>query len=448
MSRDEGENSLALRNFRPGLKIDPFIRPIHRFMDVEASGGIVLVVATMIALFFANTSLAKGYAAFWQMPLQLGIGSLRYELSLLELVNDGLMTFFFFVVGLEIKREILLGELKTFAGAALPVIAAVGGLLVPALIYLAMEFRGPAVRGWAIPMATDIAFVVGFLSLLGKRVPHSLKIMLITLAIADDLGSVLVIAFAFAEGFAREFFLAGMGFYLLIFVMKYLGVRRILPYAILAYAMWICVYRSGVHPTMAGVLLGLAVPSARLVTSSALLEFLNRFRDQTQADSIVNPEVFREVGRESVSPLERLERDLHPWVSFFIMPIFALANAGVPLVLSALESSVAWAVILGLVIGKPLGIFGFSWLASRAKIPMPRAVTFPVLFAASCLCGIGFTISIFIAGLGLEGELLIAAKTGVLLGSALSAALGLLLLHKFLARREDQVVPESSVYSA
>jgi NhaA family Na+:H+ antiporter len=453
MSLDEAESSLALKNFRPRLRLDPLLRPIHRFMDIESSGGLVLLVATLIALFLANTSLAGWYASIWETKASFAIGSLRFEMSILQVINDGLMTLFFFVVGLEIKREIVLGELQSLAKASFPVAAAVGGMMIPAAIYLAFQHGLPTASGWAIPMATDIAFVVGFLSLLGRRVPYGLKITLLTLAIADDLGAVLVIALVYAHGFVREYFFAGLGFYLLIFLFNFLGVRRVLIYAGLGAAMWYCIYRSGVHPTVAGVLLGLATPTKRLMSHRALNEFMDHFQSVFKieaAEAPVDREPLRKVSYEAVSPLERLLNDLHPWVSFFIMPLFALANAGVPIEVRALETSLAWAVILGLLLGKPIGIFGAAWLSTRIKgIQFPRGVSPSVFLAASLLCGVGFTMSIFISGLALSGEELILAKTGVLLGSAFSAVAGLWLLHKTLPRREEDVInPEGQEYPA
>lgn len=440
MASKQPEPGLALKNFRPKLKIDPLVRPIHRFMEVESSGGLILLLATILALFLANTSLASWYNGVWTSKISLSFAGQSFELTLLEFINDGLMTLFFFVVGLEIKREITFGELRSLKRALFPLIGAVGGMLAPALIYFFLQRKSVGLSGWAIPMATDIAFVVGFLSLLGKRVPYTLKITLLTLAIADDIGAILVIGLAYAHGFSREFFLAGLGFYALIFLLNFLGVRKILPYIVLGFAMWLCIYRSGVHPTIAGVLLGLAAPAKRLLSPDALRDFLARFQDSVKDETLENPverENLRAAARESLSPLERLETDLHPYVSFLIMPLFALANAGVPIEITALESRVAWAVILGLVIGKPLGIVGAAWIVHAVRwLPLPRGVNFPVYLGAGCLCGVGFTMSIFISGLALEGDLLVAAKTGVLLGSAISSVLGLFLLHKFLARRE------------
>jgi len=432
------DSSLAAKNFRPHLKVDRLLRPVHKFMEIEASGGIALLLATLCALFFANTSLSTSYVKFWQQTLSLSLGESTIEMNLLHLVNDGLMTLFFFVVGLEIKYELRLGELRSVKKAFLPIVAAVGGMLAPALIYLLVEGRGVAVRGWAIPMATDIAFVVGFLSLLGKRVPHSLKITLLTLAIADDIGAIFVIALVYSKSIVMDYLALSLGFYAVVFILNYLGVRRVLPYVVVGAFMWYFLWRSGIHPTIAGVLLGLAAPATRLVTADNLTSYLRRFEEKLRQDpDHADRSSLRAVGYEMNSPLERLSADLHPWVAFLIVPLFALANAGVPVQMVALESRTAWAVILGLLIGKPLGIYCVSWVAQAFRwVSLPAGVSMRVFFAASCLGGIGFTMSIFTANLALESELLQAAKVGTLLGSALSAGLGLYLLHRFLDRRE------------
>ena len=444
MAQEDGDSSLAAKNFRPLLKLDRLLRPIHSFMEIEASGGIVLLIAAIAALFLANTSLSGWYNDFWQQTLTLVAFGRKFEMSLLHLINDGLMTIFFFVVGLEIKREMILGELRSAKKALLPILAAVGGIIVPALIYWGIEGRGPGAKGWAIPMATDIAFVVGFLSLLGKRVPHNLKIVLLTLAIADDIGAILVIATVYTKGIHYEYVAASLGFYGFVFILNFLGVRRLVPYLIAGAGMWYCLLLSGIHPTIAGVLLGLAAPASRLIQTNNLKAYLSQFQASLERlGDELNTTTLRAVGRESVSPLERLENDLHPWVAFFIMPLFALANAGVPVQLTALESSTAWAVVLGLVLGKPIGIFCITWMAQAFRwVNYPASVTAPMFFAGACLCGVGFTMSIFISGLALEGDVLIAAKVGTLLGSAISACLGLLFLHRFLDRREIASVAE------
>lgn len=441
MTERNGDSGLAYKNFRPRLKLDRTLSPIHRFMEIESSGGILLLLATIAALFLANTSLSGWYAEFWEQKLTLVAFGQNFEMSILHLINDGLMTIFFFVVGLEIKREVKIGELRSPKKAMLPILAAIGGMIAPALFYLAIERHGPAAKAWSVPMATDIAFVVGFLSLLGKRVPYNLKIALLTLAIADDIGAIFVIAAVFTKSIAHEYLLASLGFYGLVFIFNYLGVRRILPYLIIGFAMWYCLLRSGIHPTIAGVLLGLAAPSTRLISTQPLRRFLEGYKERLDEEGDeVDRENLRAVAREASSPMERLQVDLHAWVSFLIMPLFAFANAGVAVQLSALESTTAWAVIIGLVVGKPLGIFCFTWVATAFRwVDLPQGVSQRVFFAGSCLAGIGFTMSIFIAGLALEDEVLVAAKVGTLVGSALSACIGLFLLHRFLDRREIQV---------
>ncbi|RYZ52892.1 MAG: Na+/H+ antiporter NhaA, partial [Proteobacteria bacterium] len=330
---------------------------------------------------------------------------------------------------------------RTPKKAMLPILAAVGGMIAPALVYLAIERHGPGAKAWSVPMATDIAFVVGFLSLLGKRVPYNLKIALLTLAIADDIGAIFVIAAVFTQSIAHEYLLASLGFYGLVFVLNYLGVRRILPYLIMGFAMWYCLLRSGIHPTIAGVLLGLAAPSTRLISTQPLRRFLEGYKEKLDVEGDeVDRENLRAVAREASSPMERLQIDLHAWVAFLIMPLFAFANAGVAVQLSALESTTAWAVIIGLVVGKPLGIFCMTWVGTAFRwVALPEGVSQRVFFAGSCLAGIGFTMSIFIATLALEDEVLAFAKVGTLVGSALSACIGLYLLHRFLDRREIQV---------
>ncbi len=438
MGRKNSDSDLVAKDFLPKMKLDHLLRPIHRFMEIEASGGIVLLLATLIALFLANTSLSQPYFNFWQQKLSVSVAEGSLEMSLVHFINDGLMTIFFFVMGLEIKREIRSGELRSLKKALLPILAAVGGMAVPALLYLSLAGRGPAMQGWAIPMATDIAFVVGFLSLLGRRVPHALKITLLTLAIADDIGAIIIIAVVYSKGIVTDYLAASLGFYGLVFVLNFLGVRRVTPYIILGVFMWYFLWRSGIHPTLAGVLLGLAAPSGRLVRAKDLKTFLSRFlKGLTDEAEDFDRESLRAVGRESISPLERLAVDLHPWVAFGIMPLFALANAGVSVQLTALESRTAWAVILGLVFGKPLGIYCISWIAQAFRlVTFPSGVSNLVFFAASCLAGVGFTMSIFIASLAMDGDLLASAKVGTFLGSALSACLGLYLLHRFLDRRE------------
>jgi NhaA family Na+:H+ antiporter len=409
------------------------VEPIVRFLQVESSGGIVLLAATVVALVLGNSPLETAYESLLHTKAGLHVGSLSLTNPLLEWVNDGLMALFFLVVGLEIKREIVSGELSDPRKALLPVVAAVGGMVVPAVLFSAVLWGGPGAHGWGVPMATDIAFVVGFLTLLGPRVPSGLKVLLLTLAIADDIGSVLVIAVAYSAGInlvPLALAVAGLG---LVALLVWLGVRSLALYAVLAAAIWLGFFQSHVHPTVAGVLLGLLAPArpdtGRPVLLDVVTDLYARLRG-IQRGTPPGP-------GELVSPAERLEGVLHPWVAFVIMPVFALANAGVPIGVGMIGSPVSQAVIAGLVVGKPLGIVLFSWASVRLRLTrLPEGVSWKVMLGAGCLGGIGFTMSLFIAGLAFPEAVLLLdeAKVGVLAGSALSAALGCVLLLAFLPR--------------
>lgn len=419
---------------------DPFIR----FFHVEAAGGVVLLACTVLALAMANSPWSAAVASFWHMPIGFTVGETGIYMSLLHWINDGLMTIFFFLVGLEIKRELVHGELRDPRNAVLPVAAALGGMVVPAAIYLFLEHGKPGADGWAIPMATDIAFVVGFLALLGKRVPFSLKILLLTLAIIDDLGAVLVIAVAFTEKISLPMLGLAAGGFGITLLCRWLGVRAIAIYVVIGAGIWLAVLKSGVHPTVAGVLLGLLTPSRPWLAERSLLKVLGGASERLRQDHDDEQELehheeavrlLDDTARETISPLDRLETALHPWVAFIIMPVFALANAGVQLNLPALADPVAIAVALGLVLGKPLGIVGFSAVAVKLGLAkLPDGVGWKVMTGAGCLAGIGFTMSLFIGGLALDGNLLEAGKIGTLAGSAVSAVLGCTLLWWFLKK--------------
>ncbi len=384
-----------------------WLRPLARFLHTESAGGLVLLACTLLALVLANSPLAADFDHFWHTPLHLTVGTFVLGDDLHFWINDGLMTIFFFVVGLEIKRELVVGELRDPRKAALPVLAALGGMIVPALIYLLIERVGPGHAGWGVPMATDIAFAVGFLALLGRRVPLGLRILLLSLAIADDLGAVLVIAVVYTERLSLLALGLGLVGFGAIYLCNRVGVRRLPVYAVLGGLVWLAFLESGVHPTVAGVLLGLMTPVRP------------------------RPGVV-------VSPLERLETGLHPWVAFAIMPFFALANAGVAINLGSLENPVAQAVATGLVLGKPIGIVAFSWLAVRFGLArLPVGADWRMLVGVGCLGGIGFTMSLFIANLALRDKLLDAGKVGTLAGSAISAVAGLSLLLCFLPSPAD-----------
>jgi NhaA family Na+:H+ antiporter len=432
-----------------GLPISPvqhLSRPFVRFLELEAASGVVLLACTFVALVWSNSPWAASYQAFWHTPVGLTIGTWRLEHSLAHWINDGLMTIFFFVVGLEIKRELVMGELREPRKAALPAVAALGGMIVPAAIYLALQGGRPGERGWGIPMATDIAFVVGFLALLGSRVPLGLKILLLSLAIVDDIGAVLVIALFYSTGVSLTWLaVAGLGF-VLTGLLNRIGVRRVPVYVVVGGGIWLAFLQAGIHPTVAGVLLGLLTPASAWIGDRTLIEVLTDALRHGQQGSaaLQHRSQLAWAAREAVSPLQRLETGLHPWVAFGIMPLFSLANAGVPIEIAALTHPVALAVTAGLVLGKPVGIFLFSWLAVQVGLArLPGGVNWKVLLGGGCLGGIGFTMSLFIAGLALQGQQLAAGKLGTLVGSAVSAVAGCLLLLTFLGKKTPAPAPEA-----
>lgn len=427
------------------LPIEPIDRlsgPLKRFLHVEAASGFLLLLVTGAALLLANSPLSEEFLSFWKTPISFRFASFEISHSLKHWINDALMTIFFFVVGLEVKRELVLGELKDLRSAALPLVAAIGGMIVPASLYLALQAGEPGARGWGIPMATDIAFVVGCLALLGSRVPMGFRILLLSLAIADDIGAILVIAVGYASDLnfsALLFGFLGIG---CVLGLANLGVRSVPIYFIVGSLIWFAFHESGVHATIAGVILGLLTPARSWVSGEHLRAIVHRFGSYLQGEELSAAKkdhmTLRSVelaARESLSPLERLETTLHPWVSFVIMPLFAFANAGVPLGSTDFWEPVKIAVIVGLVLGKPLGVWCFSWLAVRAGLAkLPQGVTFGILAGGGILAGIGFTMAMFIADLALDEALLDAAKIGILLGSALCAGVGVLLLSWLLPK--------------
>ncbi|UCE02014.1 MAG: Na+/H+ antiporter NhaA [Candidatus Latescibacterota bacterium] len=428
----EQERAPALMRAEP---IHRLTVPFQRFLHVEAAGGVVLLVATVTALVLANSSAAESYAAFWKTKVGFEFGSFQFKHSLQHWINDGLMVIFFFVVGLEVKRELVVGELRDMRRAALPIAAALGGMLVPALLYLATQWGEPGQRGWGIPMATDIAFVVGCMAVMGSRVPRSLRVFLLSLAIADDIGAILVIAIGYTESVDTTSLLLALVGVAVVVACARVGVRSFAVYTILGALIWYGFHESGVHATIAGVILGLLTPARSYVSSGVFAEMLERVHDVVHGDweaeshRAEKVQSFQAATREMVPPTEYLEHTLHPWVSFGIMPLFALANAGVAIRVSDLTSPVAIAIMLGLVVGKPVGILLFSWIAVTLKwARLPEGVGWRLITAGGCLAGIGFTMAIFIAGLAVEGELLADAKVGILGASLLAALLGLSLI--------------------
>lgn len=428
------------QNLQAKLPVRRLLTPMRRFLEIESASGALLFACTVVALTLANSPWANPFLDFWHTPISVGLGRFTFSRPLEFWVNDGLMTIFFFVVGLEIKREFVGGELSEWRKASLPIVGAVGGMVAPALIYLLLSPGGPPQRGWGVPMATDIAFVVGVMALFGRRVPAGLKIFLLALAIADDIGAVLVIAIAYTEHLDLQWLYVGLGGLAATVIMNWVGVRRIGAYVAVGILVWMAFLNADVHPTVAGVILGLLTPTRPLVPIEELRLVADDAFHRLEGDDI--PDSARQrallgnlawTSTEAVSPLERIEGWLHPFVGFVIMPIFALANAGVPLEISQIKSPVALAVAAGLILGKPLGIFTFSCVAIQLGIArVPTGSTWRHMLAAGCLGGIGFTMAIFVAGLAFGGELqatlLPAAKIGVFIGSVVSAVLGSLML--------------------
>jgi len=427
----------------PKEPIDAIIDPLRNFLHIESASGIVLLVAALTALILANSPLGEGFLAFWKKPLGFTIGTTQISHSLRHWINDGLMAVFFFVIGLEVKRELVLGELQDMRQAALPIAAAIGGMVVPAGIYLALQYGAPGERGWGIPMATDIAFVVGCLAVLGSRIPATLRVLLLSLAIADDIGAILVIAIGYTENLNLTALLYGIFGIVVVLGMMKVGVRNAAVYFVFMILVWFAFHESGIHATIAGVIFGLLTPTRGWVSEGGLAMIVDNTRHFLHGDGwtgsgqrYVMLRQMERAARKTISPLERFETDLHPWVGFVIMPIFALANAGVAVQFSDLAHPVAIAVGLGLAVGKPLGIVIFSWLAVRIGLArMPVGIGWGVITGGGFLAGIGFTMAFFIANLALSAELLDAAKVGILVGSLLSAVVGMSLLMKLLPKR-------------
>jgi NhaA family Na+:H+ antiporter len=434
-------------SFLPDAPVRRLVEPLARFLRIESASGLVLLACTVLALILANSPASAAFQKFWHTPVWLEIGTFRLGGELGHfVVNDVLMTIFFFLVGLEIKRELVAGELRDPRKAALPIAAAIGGMLVPAALYSALQAGQRGNQGWGIPMATDIAFVVGIMALLGPRIPFGLKVMLLSLAIADDIGAVVVIAAFYSSNLHLFMLLLAAAGLAITAVLREIGVRSPIAYVIVGAGVWLAFYKSGVHPTIAGVILGLSTPSGEWVSRLALRLSISDLQAQLASEHseevmLEDIELLSFAARESVSPLERLEHGLHPWVGFLIMPLFALANADVHIAVGELTNSVALAVALGLTLGKPIGVMLFSYLAVKTGVAkLPEGVDWWVLLGGGCLAGIGFTMSLFIAGLALGGdaELLGAGKLGTLLGSVCSAILGTTIL--LLAMRNRGVV--------
>jgi Na+:H+ antiporter, NhaA family len=426
--------------------VERIVRPFQDFAHKQSSGGILLIAATVVALLWANSPWAESYAALWQTKLTVGLGEFSLSKDLTHWINDALMAVFFLVVGLEIKRELLVGELSSVRSAALPIAAAVGGAVVPALIYIAINAGTEGAAGWGIPMATDIAFALGVLALLGERAPVALKVFLTALAIVDDIVAVLVIAFFYTAEISWGALGVGGLFLVALVMANLIGVGRTLVYAVLGVGLWLAFLLSGVHATIAGVLLAFTVPASSFINPGAFLErsryVLDRFEKAGEKGENVLTNEERQAALHALNhatyqlepPLHELEHTLHPWVVFAIMPIFALANAGVTLgggLAEALVSPVALGIVAGLVLGKQLGITLFAWLAVKVGVSeLPVGINWRHVYGGGWLGGIGFTMSLFITDLAFSnGSLVDAAKLGILAASLIAGVIGWAMLR-------------------
>ncbi len=433
------------------VPLDRIVRPFQEFIRIEASGGILLMITTVIALVWANSPFAESYFHLWETHVTFGLGHWEFSGPIHLLINDGLMAIFFLVVGLEIKRELLVGELSTPRQAALPVAGAIGGMLLPALFYASLNTGTPGAPGWGIPMATDIAFAIGMLAILGKRVPLGLKVFLTALAIVDDIGAVLVIALYYTSHISGTALGAAAIVTILLISANLIGLRHYMVYSVLGFFLWVAFLQSGVHATIAGVLLAMIIPSSRRIDTRQFADrvrtMLERFtsspgkepddgsrRRMLSEDQKAAVQALETASEQVQSPMQNIEHALHPWVMFLIMPLFALANAGVSFVGGGREAPaapVAMGIFLGLVIGKPIGITLLSWIAVRSGFAsIPKGATWTRFWGVGLLAGIGFTMSLFIAGLAFpSGEMLILAKEGILLASLVAGIAGYLLLR-------------------
>ena len=428
--------------------IDRILAPLRAFTDHSASGGVLLILATLVALVWVNSPWAAGYDRLWHTELGFSLGDLSLVRDLHFWVNDALMALFFLVIGLEIKREVLVGELDTVRRAILPVVAAVGGALVPALIFILLVGLGsPASRGWGVPMATDIAFALGVLALMGRWAPLGLRVFLTALAIVDDLLAVVVIAVFYSDAINLAALAATGGVLVFLVGMNALGIRRLAAYMIPGVVLWFAVYQTGIHPTIAGVLLALTIPARTRLdgptyvqrAGAQLREVAARIRNETGIEERhAALWELEDITQGAQAPMLRLEHGLHPWVAFLIVPLFALANAGIRFpedVGAALSQPVVIGVVAGLVLGKQLGITAAAWLVVRAGLAsLPAGVAWRHMYGVAWLGGIGFTMSLFVAELAFPDPVLEdAAKLGILLASVIAGLGGFLVL--FLADR-------------
>lgn len=427
--------------------IETILKPFQKFFTTQASGGVILLIVAIIAIAWANSPWADSYFGLWNMPVSISIGGFTLDKPLIIWINDLLMAVFFFVVGLEIKRELIIGELSSIRQASLPIIAALGGMIVPALFYTGFNAGTETMSGWGIPMATDIAFAIGILALIGDKVPLALKIFLTALAIVDDLGAVIVIAAFYTSDLSIIHLLYGSIVLAALILCNRLHIRHIVVYILLGLILWFLFLKSGVHPTIAGVILAFTIPVRARINSALFvrqnkeiisnIESGNNIGAYVPATKEFNSNVFEleSLSEQIQSPMQRIEHKLHYWVAFFIMPVFALANAGLTIdvsLLSDISNNVSMGIITGLVLGKVIGISLFSWLSVKAGIStLPSNVKWKQLIGVSCLGGIGFTMSLFVAGLAFTKDIYMQeAKLGILTASLIAGIIGIIVLKR------------------
>ncbi len=434
MNSEQRVNSQAIR--LPNELVNRLANPFVRFLRIESAGGAILLLFTVATLVVSNSPWADAFEHVWETRVGLHFGTFDFARSLRDWINDALMTLFFFLVALELKRELVLGELNSPRMAALSIAAALGGMIAPAAIYLALQSGQPGQHGWGTVMATDTAFVIGCLALLGSRIPQSLRVFMLSLAIVDDIGAILVVALGYSSGIVwGALALAALGV-VVVRVLAMLGLRGFPLYFLVGGGVWLAVDASGIHATITGVILGLMTPARRWVSDERLYAILAQViahpsGDESSADTKDREtlKMAETAARETLSPAERLEIALHPWVGFVIMPLFAFANAGLPLTFHHLGGSVTLAIFAGFVLGKPAGILLFSWLAMRLRIAIrPPELTWRLLIGGSLLAGIGFTMALFIANMAFGKSLIDSAKLGIFLASVVSAGAGLAFL--------------------
>jgi NhaA family Na+:H+ antiporter len=432
------------RPFRRGVQ--RILAPVEHFLAIEAASGTVLMAAAFVALAWANSPWRMVYSDLWHISLGVSAGTFTFDRDLRFWINDGLMTIFFFVVGLEIRREVYRGELSELRRAALPLAAAIGGMLVPALTFFAINSGRPSVVGWAVPMATDIAFAVGALALLGKKVTPALRILLLALAVIDDVGAIIVIAmFYSADLVVGGFAILGLGI-LVTLIMQFIGIRSPVAYIAPGTVIWTGAYIAGIHPTLAGVVIGFMTPVRAWYGRGTFLDQTETGVRKVRSEGVDDDRnLLSHLGslsvanREAVSPVERLQHTLHGWVAFGIMPLFAFANAGVAIGevrFQGDERLVFWGIILGLMIGKPIGIVALAWLTARAGLSaLPSGVRWSHVSVVGMLGGIGFTMALFIAQLAFSsGTLLETAKLGILCGSGLAGICSIAVGYRVLTK--------------